>query len=356
MIINNKKVQGLYIYNSDSESIEFTKNDLVVSGNSIYICDAESVSGIDPAEDTGYEYYRPYPGDKITTASEFFQYIESGIGGDKYVSSQAIMGILQGYQFGLNAEGVISDYIDKNGDTSLILSNITERPIDNLMLTETLNRGMIKISPLLKDINNMFSEDGTSLSNFSVIFGKVVENNLDYSILLNQYTYKFSDTDYMRIQEMMSPLTGVSVYRYMTWSAGSFPEDGNIISGWRNVYSYSSVIEQKLNTLQAYYENISKTIEAKTESIKGSFRFKECYSGGGLIVSGLEEGIYTVCLRGTKGNNYVSESVVVKLAGSNYSLYFNSIPGYLSITSSSIELKDSIGTEIISVYKREEVS
>ena len=49
-------------------------------------------------------------------------------------------------------EGVITDWIDQNGDTTLILSNITDRPLDNLMLTETLNRGTVKIDWRLKQI------------------------------------------------------------------------------------------------------------------------------------------------------------------------------------------------------------
>ena len=349
MIINGQRVQGLFIYNSESSSIEFTKNDLVVSGDNIYICNVESISGIDPATDTSFEYYQPYPGSKIITASEFFTYVKNGREVDKYVSSQAIKGILQGYQFGLDMEGVITDWIDKNGDTTLILSSPTDRPLDNLMLTETLNRGMVKVSHELSQI-----VDGTvSDKSFSTIFGFLEKEGVDYQLLLSQYTYKSSSTMYVRVQEMTSPLTGVSVYRYMTWESGSFPSDGNVISGWRNVFSYSSAIKSKLDALQDYYVNLARQRKAQVDALVGSFRFREVYSGGNSV-TGLESGIYTVCVRGIDQNqHYISESVVVKVGDTSYDLYLNNISGHLSITSSSITLTDS-DASIVSIYSREE--
>jgi hypothetical protein len=361
MIINNSEVQGIYIYNEDSRNIEFTKNDLVVSGDCIYVCNRDVVSGIDPAEDTSNEYYTPYPGSKISTASEFFQYIENGSRefDNKYISTQAIKGILQGYQFGLDLEGVITDYIDKNGDTTLVLSTPTDRPLDNLMFTETLNRGMIKVSHELDQIVDG-EVDGIK---FSTVFGFLEKEDsetgepIDYQLILSQYTYKSSDTLYVRIQELTSPLTGVSVYRYMSWNEGEFPSGGNVISGWRNVFSYSSAIQSKLNALQDFYNNLAKQQKARVEALEGSFRFKERWTGGNSV-DNLENGIYTVCLTGISSSSSlpVSESVVLSLGGSGYDMYFNSLSGYLSVTVSGgkhkIELKES-SASIISVYSRE---
>ena len=353
MIINNSEVQGIYIYNEDSRNIEFTKNDLVVSGDCIYVCNRDVVSGIDPAEDTSNEYYTPYPGSKISSASEFFQYI-NGDGYDKYISTQAIKGILQGYQFGLDLEGVITDYIDKNGDTTLVLSTPTDRPLDNLMFTETLNRGMIKVSHELDQIVDG-EVDGVK---FSTVFGFLEKEGLLYNLILSQYTYKSSDTLYVRIQEMTSPLTGVSVYRYMSWNEGEFPSGGNVISGWRNVFSYSSAIQSKLNALQDFYNNLANQQKARVEALEGSFRFKERWTSGNSV-DNLENGIYTVCLigRSSTSSNTVSESVVLSLGGSGYDIYFNNLSGYLSVTVSGgkhkIELENSPGSSIISVYSRE---
>ena len=362
MIINNKRVQGLYIYNSNSESIEFTKNDLVVSGDSIYVCDAESVSGIDPALDTSYEYYHPYPGSMIMSASEYFQYVKNG-GDDKYISSQSIMGILQGYQFGLDMEGVVTDWIDKNGDTTLKLSSPTDRALDNLMLTETLNRGMVKVSWELDQIKNGSINDRP----FSTLFGfldKVDADTglpIDYQLILSQYTYKQTDTLYIRIQEMISPLSGVSVYRYMSWSDGSFPSDGNVISSWRSVFSYSTAIQHKLDALQEYYSTLSSQLSARVNSIIGSFRFKEVYSNSSgtytKSLTGLADGVYTVCLEGAVDEKKYSESITVRLKTgmTSYDIYPSKLEGYLKLSPGKIELEvTGRTTEFVSVYRREE--
>lgn len=369
MIINNKKVQGLYIYNTDSEGIEFTKDDLVVSGNNIYVCDAESVSGIDPALDTSYEYYHPYPGSKIISASEYFQYIKEG-GSDKYISSQALSGILQGYQFGLGMEGVIEDWIDKNGDTTLNIDHITDRPLDNLMLTETLNRGMVKIDRRLEQIVGG-EISGTS---FSTMFGfldktdEETDSQVDYQLILSQYTYKQTDTSWIRIQEMMSPLSGVSVYRYMSWDDGEFPSSGNIISSWRNVFSYSKAIQSKLDALQEYYNSLADQIRTQISSVIGCFRFKEVYNGSSYEnttkIEELPEGVYTVCLEGDVGGRVYTDSVTIRLKNRMpiYPVFFNKLSGYIRLSfdtsvnnGGSIELICTENeTRFLSIYSREE--
>ena len=366
MIINKNKIQGLYLYGPDSGNIEFTKNDFVVSGDSIYVCDAERVSGIDPAEDTSYEYYHPYPGSMIISASEYLQYVKSG-GQNKYVSSQAIKGILQSYQFGLDMEGVVVDYIDKNGDTSLILSSITDRPLDNLMLTKTLNRGMIKVSHELEQI-----ADGViNGESFSTLFGFLEKKDprsgkpIEYQLILSQYTYKQTANLYIRIQEMSSPLTGVSVYRYMSWSEGEFPEENGVISGWRNVFSYSSAIQSRLDALQQYYNTLAVQYAARVDSLRGSFRFREKYAGSTYesnhqkIIGSLGEGGYTVCLEGTVNGVIYSESVTVRLKDqmSAYQIGFSKLEGSLRLSSGTIELVcDGDITRFVSIYEREERS
>jgi len=170
---------------------------------------------------------------------------------------------------------------------------------------------------------------------------------------------------YMRIQEMFSPLTGVSVYRYMSWSEDYFPKEGNVISGWRNVFSYSSAIQSKLDALQEYYTTLANQQKARVDALVGSFRFKEVYTGPGTSVTGLDNGVYTVNIQGVIGGSLTTdmeraESVVVRLSGSAFNLQLNSLSsfGYLSITVSSgknnISLVRTSGTlNIISVYKRE---
>jgi hypothetical protein len=257
-------------------------------------------------------------------------------------------------------EGVITDWIDQNGDTTLILSNITDRPIDNLMLTETLNRGMVKVDWRLKQIVGG-EVNGVS---FSTLFGFLDKTDpgtgqpIDYQLILSQYTYKQTSSLYIRIQELMSPLSGVSVYRYMSWSEGEFPSDGNTISGWRNVFSYSTAIQSKLNAIDEYYRRAQDQIRAQVESLRGSFRFNEVYSGGGDIVEDLEEGIYTVCLEGFVDDGTYSESMTVRLKSgmSTYSICPTKLKGKIRLSFSgtgTIEIIEDSGlTHFVSVYRR----
>ena len=230
------------------------------------------------------------------------------------------------------------------------------------MLTENLNRGIIKVSPGLRQIVDGTLDGTTNTPSFSTVFGILEKSGVTYQLLLSQYTYKSSDDTYVRIQEMSSPLTGVSVYRYMTWTSGKFPSDGSVVSGWRNVFSYSSAIQSKMNALQNYYSSLGNQLTTQVSSLRGSFRFREIHTGG-TSRTGLSSGIYTVCLRQKQTNTgeymgdiYKSESVVVKLAsGSNYRVYLNNLVGYLEITPTSITFAggESSVTEIISIYSRQ---
>ena len=363
MIIDGNSVQGIYVYTSESSQIEFEKGDFLVSGDCIYICTAENptnpingtVSGIDPADDIGYENFIPYPGSKILSASEFFQYVEnSDTLEDKYVSSQAIMGILQGYQFGVGMTGVIEDYIDRDGNSKLGLDSVTNDPLDNLMLTKTLNNGIIKVSHELSQI----ADGELNGVPFSTLFGYLENSGVDYNLILHQYTYEQKSSGYVRIQEMSSPLTGVSVYRFMTWEGDEFPEVNSVISSWRTVYSYSSAVMDKLRALSDFYQESAARLRAKINSLRGSFRFKELASsyGTSFTVSN-PTGPYTVCLQGYNASGkIVSESVVLRLNG-GYDMYFNNLPGHLNISVSgstyTVSLRDSASTSIVSVYTRE---
>ena len=360
MKINGNIVQGIYKYDPliGDTGIEFTKGDFVVCGDSIYTCIAESVSGVNPIDDTENQYFLPYPGSQITTASEFFQYVDSGIGGDKYVSAQSIYGILQGYQFGLDITGVISAWIDKNGDTTLNLSSITKNPIDNLMLTEDLNRGMVKISHELPQIVD------TTLNGvpFSTLFGFLdnsdPEKKLDYQLILSQYTYKSSSTTYVRVQEMTSPLSGVSVYRFLTWKEGNFPIDGGAISRWRSVYSYSKAIQTKLYALDIYYKTLADQISAKKASLSGSFRFKEIsFNGSSVILS--RDGVYTISLLGDVEDKTYSESATfrISIGSSSYTVNLKTLSGAIVVDNNSgvVRITGGSNIRVVSIYLREEI-
>lgn len=321
MLINNKHVQGIFLYTENSSQVEFEKNDFVVSGDCIYLCTAENptnrvnntVSGIDPADDTRYENFKPYPGERAITAKEYFEIIEGGYDvEDKYVSSQAILGILQRYNFGLSMTGIVKDYI-KEGETNMVLGYNTSAPLDDLILTKDLNNGVVYVDPRLEQIQNGVTYNG---SKFSVLFGYSENSKLkdsEYNLILRQYTYQATDTIKTRVQELVNPFSAIVVFRYITWENDNFPGDISSISGWKSSYSYSKALKDKINTLEAFYQDSQNQWESRFNTLSGMFRFKK-----EVVVdeeyADLSEGIYTVSVSKTENNGMIcTDTVTVKI-------------------------------------------
>lgn len=280
MIINDTHVQGIFLYSPD---VEYEKGDFVVSGDSIYICTAanpinetsKTVYGIDPATDSTGNY-KMYPGDKISTAQEYYDYVNNRLTWsykntkeeveaalelepgtliikspvyskrsdlpstglsegdvykvgedssgyeyayipykeDKYISGNVLNQVLQGSFFGVNEEGIITNYInslgyDDEGNEILeysiggSLANIEDGKILNaIMKSGDLNNGMFKVSRALSELAAYV--DRTSNT----------EN-----ILVRQYTYIDSGGGQIRvrIQELIDPTLGAIYYR---WAEG----------------------------------------------------------------------------------------------------------------------------------------
>ena len=98
MLLNdNRHVRGIFKYSDD---VYFEEGDFVVDGSCIYICKApEPIANQRPSEDTEHVYYSEYPGDKIVSASEYYDYVMSADRGeqteDKYVSAHTLCEILE---------------------------------------------------------------------------------------------------------------------------------------------------------------------------------------------------------------------------------------------------------------------
>ena len=119
MLINNINIRGIFKY---SEDVKFEKDDFVVDGNCIYICTSE-VIGVQPSLDTEHLYYSEYPGDKIISASEYYDYVRNTERGlqvdDKYVSAQSLCEILENMYFGFGDNGIIYDHVIYNPDEGI---------------------------------------------------------------------------------------------------------------------------------------------------------------------------------------------------------------------------------------------
>lgn len=381
MIINNTHVQGIFIYSPD---VEYERGDFVVSGDSIHICTAanptnlanRTVKGIDPAKDSTGNF-KMYPGDKVSTAKEYYDYVngrlswefkssalevEQALGmepgtfpnnvvssrdalpravhegdaykvgtpttgyeyayipyhEDKYISGNVLNEILQDTFFGVNEEGLITNYVISNGlddegneiiDYSIggSISNIENgRILDAIMKSPDLNNGMFNVSRSLSEIATLVDRSSE------------VE-----SVLVKQYTYIDSGVGNkrVRIQELIDPVIGSISYRWAEGNSVSASpysstrvyflnevafydrkawisnydnnsdhtpgEDGywdeyngdwayTSITGWTSNYENSSrVVLKQLNSIKSYYAKKIQELEATRQQLVGTFCNRE---------------------------------------------------------------------------------
>lgn len=269
MLLNgNSHVQGIFKYSDD---IAFEKDDFVVEGNCIYICTAaESIKGKLPSKNPNY--YTAYPGDKITTAQEYYDYLNNRSNGeDKYVSAYALCDILENMYFGFGDNGLITDHVIYNPAEGIEYSIRSVRePLDNntpsvlnkILQTEDLNNGLVKISRNITEISDILQENYNE------------ETFISDVVILRQYTY-FDTTKEtkFRIQELIDPERNKIYFRF---SKGEVRENityFNSASPWKNIYSNNEEIRNKLNTIEEYYR--SKTLEV--QDLYNRLKGKYCY-------------------------------------------------------------------------------
>lgn len=297
MIVNNKSIQGIFIY---SETSEYEKGDFVVSGDSIYVCtpkESDTVINKDPKTDT--ENYTLYlGGDKATWEDFEEQYTNPNelVSSDKLITSTVLAQILKKLAFGLDSNGIISEQLLINMGLvsvsprlgSLLNSSGYNNKIsvlDHLLLTDNVpefNNMTVRVNRnsfkgLLPDIGNL-------------IEGEENENNDNYkeidvrSVILKQYTY-YESTPYtesvehefkIRIQEVIDHINGVCLYRFSRLGSNdintSEVDNGvGVPSSWK-ISCPNSQYLSKLNSLLKY------VTEKSTSSSYNKFAFKDITS------------------------------------------------------------------------------
>lgn len=283
MIINNKSIQGIFLY---SETSKYERGDFVVSGDGIYICtpkDNDTVIGSDPRVDT--ENYTIYLGGDKATWEDFEEQFTNPsdiVNNDKLITSSILAQILRKIAFGLDSKGIISEHtnpispnlntlLTSSGSNSLSQSSI----IDHILLTDNVpefNNITVRVSrdlfkELLPDIGNLDYDD--------------IDTN---SVILKQYTY-YESTSYtiresenkIRVQEVIDHINGVCLYRFTRFGneiavAGLSEGKIGIASSWRLGCPNLQYLS-KLNSLLKYIEE--KSIN---KGIKNRFAFKDITS------------------------------------------------------------------------------
>jgi len=270
MLLNNSHVQGIFKYSDD---IEFEKDDFVVEGNCIYICtSSEPIKRKRPSKNP--DYYTAYPGDKITTAEEYYNYLNTRENGeDKYVSAYALCDILENMYFGFGDNGLITDHVIYNPaegiDYSIrsvkeVLRSYTPGILNRILQTENLNNGYVKISRNIKEVSDILQEDYNS---------ETFESSV---VILRQYTYLDSvrENTKFRIQELIDPEKNRIYFRF---SKGEIIDDityFNSASPWKNIYSNDEETRNKLNTIEDYYRTKTLEIQDLYNRLKGKYCYR----------------------------------------------------------------------------------
>lgn len=262
MIINGTHIQGVFKY---FDNLEYERGDFVIEDDVIYICIAESptndstkgVKGQLPSKNP--ENFKIYLGERIVTASEYFNYInDSSELEDKYVNAASLSAIMSQYMFGLDQKGVISEYIIYNEGNGIVLSptlqNILSTGISEdgilgeILQSTSLNSALLSLSPELPELIPLFGEE--------------IKNR----VILRQFTYS-TDNGNVRIQALIYPETGKMLWR------STFPGDWSTVSTWKSTF-YDDNVKKDLDNLFGYYQRKIAELERDRQRLKGTWRHK----------------------------------------------------------------------------------
>lgn len=346
MIINNTHVQGIFIYSDD---IEFEKGDFVVLNNVIYICTAKNptdtekmtVLGKNPEEDR--INYVIYLGDKIESAEDYFNYINNPTNyEDKYVSSHSLTRILSYYMSGFNEKGIISSFIDYDGENLSYSTDLEsylngankETVLNEILKAPELNNAIFKIS---RDLI-----EKTILPDILPINGGFTEEDLK-SVILKQYTYIDSGNSGIkyRVQELIDHVNGTVLYRYSNETSNF-----SLVSEWKNSFLDSN-FKEKVDSVRLYYEEKERSLELEKEKLYNNFGFRNVNITKGQSVilqcSNKEESGYIDIDSFSRNSSYIITIIVQEQSTASTSKLFKN-------TSLTIDLVDSLSNDNIFNY------
>lgn len=274
MIINNTHVQGIYNY---VESLEYELGDFVIKDNCIYICTAKfptnninnTVSGQNPIEHP--ENFEVYLANKVASLEDYINYINGNSTEDKYISNYTLSAILQKQFFGLNESGIITESVlfDSDENIAIYSTNIAKAlstsdtdssVLDRILNAPTLNNGVIKVSPTLPQVENVFL-NSLSNSNYIILRQYTYDNIAEIYTDSNNISDSSSYLRY-RVQELINPINGNSYCRYCI---GKKLNEVDSITGdnlWEfsstNISPWRSLLEVNKGTSESYSDRLTE--------------------------------------------------------------------------------------------------
>lgn len=259
MIINNKSVRGIYLYDS---SVTYEKNDFVVFGNRLYIVTSKEVTGVIPVE-SDTEHYRLYLSENSATLDEIVEYItsdgkDSSIG-SKLVTVSDLCNILSKYSGGINYEGKITNRISP--DNTIITSDYFGNEVEKKYDSSVNPLDIILEQPELN--NAVFYISGE-------IAQGIVPESSD-TLILRQYTYTSGENS-IRLQEIIDFSLGNISVRYATKNNNITGSTYTGTTSWKSSYQKSRDIDNLIDLKNKYYQKVNQLV-LQNKVLENNYRY-----------------------------------------------------------------------------------
>lgn len=271
MKINNKSVQGIYVYDS---ALEFEKGDFVIFNGCIYVCNPKSNQTTFPVSpDKDLLNFSPYLSTGKLSIEEFDDLYKNGLDRinqeDKLITSDIFCKILKKISFGLDQSGIIDKEILR-GFISPEFEEFTNNNNTDIIDQLILNSDKI-------ELNNLSIKVDRKLFEGYLITEKpldVIIDDEDFkSVILNQYTYtEFSESSEFeykttfRIQEVIDHVFGICMYRYSRLDSNNLNKE---VSSWKVSCPSVEYVKQFSNYMKTAINKINK------ERDNNFFNFRE---------------------------------------------------------------------------------
>ena len=254
MVINGKKVTGLFKYDPDAI---FTQNDLVYKDSTLYVVLTE-VTGIDPSDpEMSVGKYKVYLGDKCVSLDDYLNYEKTeDTKANKYIPASLLPVILNHYLTGVSEKGVIESLNDDYRSDSRMSA-------DELLVNDTINNAIYSVSRDLPGLPvDLYSSTSKRLNNEKLILKQ-------YTYIEREFENSVQVTKRVRVQEL------IDHSQYMVWYRYKKIDDINSTSSkWKSITLNTTNIHDNLLRLADEYKSRINILQETLINMRKNFRFR----------------------------------------------------------------------------------